>query len=69
MLIKDMDLARLMIHVQQVEENKLKDREKFKNNRTKTLGNEFRQQKSNVNRSSLTKTEETFSIIYKYTCT
>jgi len=29
MLIGNMDIARLMIHVQQVEEDKLKDREEF----------------------------------------
>uniref|UniRef100_M1D447 Gag-pol protein n=1 Tax=Solanum tuberosum TaxID=4113 RepID=M1D447_SOLTU len=52
MLIGDMDLARHMIHVQQVEEDKLKDREEFKNKRAKTSGNEFRQQKSSANRSS-----------------
>ncbi|KAH0714755.1 hypothetical protein KY284_007660 [Solanum tuberosum] len=33
MLIGDMDIARLMIHVQQVEEEKLKDRKEFRNNR------------------------------------
>ena len=42
MLIRNMDLVRLMIHVQQVEEDKLKDREEFKNKRVKTSGNEFR---------------------------
>uniref|UniRef100_M1DQF4 Retrotransposon gag protein n=1 Tax=Solanum tuberosum TaxID=4113 RepID=M1DQF4_SOLTU len=52
MLIGDMDIARLMIHVQQVMEDKLKDREEFKNKRAKTSGNESGQQKSNVNRSS-----------------
>ncbi|XP_049391585.1 uncharacterized protein LOC125856025 [Solanum stenotomum] len=35
MLIGDMDIARLMIHVQQVEEEKLKDREEIQNNRAK----------------------------------
>ena len=50
MLIKDMDLARLMIHVQQVKENKLKDREKFKYKRAKTSGNEFRHQKIDATR-------------------
>ncbi|WMV39013.1 hypothetical protein MTR67_032398 [Solanum verrucosum] len=35
-----------------VEEDQLKDREKFKNKRAKTSGNEFGHQKSNVNRSS-----------------
>ncbi|XP_049382784.1 uncharacterized protein LOC125847135 [Solanum stenotomum] len=51
MLIGDMDLARLMIHVQQVEEDKLKDRKEFNNKRAKTSGNEFRQQKSSANRT------------------
>ena len=40
MLIGDMDIARIMIHVQQVDEDKLRDREEFKNKRAKTLGNE-----------------------------
>ncbi|KAG5595356.1 hypothetical protein H5410_036588 [Solanum commersonii] len=52
MLIGDMDIARLIIHVQQVEEDKLRDREEFKNKRAKTSGNEFGQQKNNANRSS-----------------
>ena len=37
------------MHVQQVEEDKLKDREGFKNKRAKTTSNEFRQQKSSTN--------------------
>uniref|UniRef100_M1DYX2 Gag-pol protein n=1 Tax=Solanum tuberosum TaxID=4113 RepID=M1DYX2_SOLTU len=49
MLIGDMDIARLMIYVQQVEEDKLRDREEFKNKRAKTTWNEFGQQKSNAN--------------------
>ncbi|KAK4706720.1 hypothetical protein R3W88_033732 [Solanum pinnatisectum] len=52
MMIGDMDIARLMIHVQQVEEDKLRDREEFKNKRAKTSGNESGQQKSNANQSS-----------------
>lgn len=40
---------RLMIYVQQVEEEKLRGREKFKKKRVKT-GNVSRQQKSNVYR-------------------
>ncbi|KAG5605349.1 hypothetical protein H5410_026841 [Solanum commersonii] len=52
MLIRDMDIARKTIHVQQVEDDKLRDREEFKNKRAKTSGNEYGQQKSNANRSS-----------------
>ncbi|WMV38236.1 hypothetical protein MTR67_031621 [Solanum verrucosum] len=52
MLIGDMGIARLMIHVQQVEKDQLKDREEFENKRDKTLGNELGKQKSNANRSS-----------------
>ncbi|WMV41759.1 hypothetical protein MTR67_035144 [Solanum verrucosum] len=51
MLIGYMGIARLIIHVQQVQKNQLKDRKEFENKRAKTSGNEFRQQKSNVNRS------------------
>ncbi|KAG5584580.1 hypothetical protein H5410_045014 [Solanum commersonii] len=51
MLIGDMDILRLMVYVQQVEEEKLRDRKEFKNKRAKT-GNESRQRKSNANRSS-----------------
>jgi len=53
MLIGDIDLARFMIHLQQVEEDKLKDREEFKDKRAKIVGDEFRQQKNDVNQSSL----------------
>uniref|UniRef100_M1DGC3 Gag-pol polyprotein n=1 Tax=Solanum tuberosum TaxID=4113 RepID=M1DGC3_SOLTU len=35
-----------------VEEDKLRDREDFRNKKAKTTGNEFGQQKSNANRSS-----------------
>uniref|UniRef100_M1DKN3 Gag-pol polyprotein n=1 Tax=Solanum tuberosum TaxID=4113 RepID=M1DKN3_SOLTU len=52
MLIRDMDIARLMIHVQQVEEDELRDREEFRNRKSKTTCNEFWQQKGNANRSS-----------------
>jgi len=52
MLIEDMDIAMLMIHVQKVEEDKMKDREEFKNKRAKRSRNEFRQHKSSVNGSS-----------------
>ncbi|KAH0745853.1 hypothetical protein KY285_007510 [Solanum tuberosum] len=46
MLIGDMGIAMLMIHVQKVEEDKLKDREKIENKRTQTSGNESGQQKN-----------------------
>ncbi|WMV18626.1 hypothetical protein MTR67_012011 [Solanum verrucosum] len=52
MLIRDKVISRLMVFVQQVEEEKQRDREEFKNKRAKT-GNEFRQQKSNANWSSV----------------
>ena len=53
MLIGDMDIASLMIHVQQLEEDKLKDRVNFKKKRTMTLGNEFMQQNNNASKSSV----------------
>nr|AAT39945.1 Putative polyprotein, identical [Solanum demissum] len=53
MLIRDIDLARFIIHLQQVEEDKLKDREDFKDKRAKILGDEFKQQKNDANQSSL----------------
>uniref|UniRef100_M1DK07 Gag-pol polyprotein n=1 Tax=Solanum tuberosum TaxID=4113 RepID=M1DK07_SOLTU len=52
MLIGYMGIGRLMIHVQQVKKNQLKDREEFENKRAKTSGNESGQQNSNANRSS-----------------
>jgi len=42
-LIWDMDIARLMIDVHKVDEDKLRDREKFRSKKAKTTGNEFRQ--------------------------
>ncbi|WMV46282.1 hypothetical protein MTR67_039667 [Solanum verrucosum] len=53
LLIGDMDIERLLIYVQQVKEDKLRDREEFKNNRAKTSWNESGQQKGNENRFSL----------------
>ncbi|KAG5609587.1 hypothetical protein H5410_020868 [Solanum commersonii] len=47
-----MDIARLMIHVQHVEEDNLRDREELRNKKAKTSGNEFGQQKINANGSS-----------------
>ncbi|XP_049394894.1 uncharacterized protein LOC125859242 [Solanum stenotomum] len=58
MLIGDIYLARFMIHLQQVEEDKLKDREEFKDKRSKIVGNEFRQQKNDANQSSLPQKQE-----------
>ena len=48
-LISDTGISRMMIQVEQVEDNNLRDREYFKNNKANTAGNESRQQKSNVN--------------------
>uniref|UniRef100_M1DFE4 Retrotransposon gag protein n=1 Tax=Solanum tuberosum TaxID=4113 RepID=M1DFE4_SOLTU len=58
MLIGDIDLARFMIHLQQVEEDKFKDREEFKDNRAKIVGDEFKQQKNDANQSSLPKKQK-----------
>ncbi|WMV19404.1 hypothetical protein MTR67_012789 [Solanum verrucosum] len=52
MLVGYMGIARLMIHVQQIEKKQLKDREEFENKRAKTSENESGKQKSNANRSS-----------------
>lgn len=44
MLIGDMDIiARLMINVQQVKEDKLKKRDEFQNKRARTSNHEFNQ--------------------------
>ncbi|XP_049375688.1 uncharacterized protein LOC125840757 [Solanum verrucosum] len=50
MQIGNMDISRLMVYVQQVKEEKLRDREEFRNKKA-TTGNEFGQHKSNVNLS------------------
>ncbi|KAK4726403.1 hypothetical protein R3W88_031320 [Solanum pinnatisectum] len=47
MLIGDMDMSRLLVYVQPVEEEKLRDREEFRNKKAKT-GNESGQQKSSL---------------------
>ncbi|WMV55510.1 hypothetical protein MTR67_048895 [Solanum verrucosum] len=52
MLIGDMDIARLMVYVHQVEKEKLRDRKELRNKKAKT-GNEFGQQRNNVNQYSL----------------
>ncbi|KAH0732763.1 hypothetical protein KY289_003951 [Solanum tuberosum] len=52
MLIGYMGIARLMISVQQVEKDQLKDIKEFENKRAKASENKSRQQKSNANRSS-----------------
>ena len=38
MLINDMDIARVMIHVQYIKEEKIRDRDEFKYKRDKTKG-------------------------------
>ncbi|KAG5571153.1 hypothetical protein H5410_060919, partial [Solanum commersonii] len=49
-LIRDKDVARLMIHVQHIKEENLRDREEFHNKKANTSGNRSRQQKAdNVN--------------------
>ena len=64
MLIGDMDIFRLMVYVQQVEEEKLRDIKEYENKKAKT-GNEFGQQKRNVNRLSFQqKAKGTCSIIF-----
>lgn len=69
MLIGYMGIARLMKHVQKVEDQ-LRDKEEFKNKRCKTSGNECEQQKSNGNRSFFpTEVERNYSIVCKCTCT
>ncbi|XP_049378297.1 uncharacterized protein LOC125843114 [Solanum stenotomum] len=53
MLLGDIDLGRFMIHLKQVEEDKLKDREESKDKRAMIVGEEFRKLKNDANQSSL----------------
>lgn len=50
MLIGDMDIARLIVYVQPVQEEKLRDSVKFINNKSKTSGKDSGKQNNNVNR-------------------
>lgn len=54
-LIGYMNIERLMIHVQQVDEDKLRDKKEFQNKKAKTTGNESGKWNINVNRSSFQK--------------
>lgn len=40
MLIRDIDRERLIIHVQQVEGDKLRDRDEYRNKKSKTIRND-----------------------------
>ena len=51
MLLGDMDISRLMVFVQQNEQEKLRDREEYTRKISMT-GNEFGQKKGTANRSS-----------------
>ena len=54
MLIGDMYVSKLMVYMQKVEEEKLRDREEYGNKKAMT-GNEPRQQKSGSNRPQFQK--------------
>ena len=54
MLMGDNDISRLLFYVQQFEEEKLKDREEYRNNKANTK-NESGQQKNGSNRPSFDK--------------
>ena len=58
MFIGDMDISMSMVYVQQVEEEKLRDKEEFRNKRVLTLSKSLHQ-KGNTNRSSRRKQKGT----------